>query len=97
MSKDIGETARLIQQAVRSLGQDFATSNIRGLLLAALRECDHVSKKRHRRERNAMQEAATKAKNMHNEWWERIQENVRQQARAEAEKPEENVDFGVDL
>lgn len=91
MKKDLSETVSLIEQAVRSLNHDFAVSNVRGLLLSALRECKHVSKKRQRREQNAMQEMAQKAKTMHDDWWGKIQENVRLKAKEDAEKPVEDL------
>lgn len=89
----------LIQSALGKCGQDFATSDVRGHLIAARNAAEHVLKKRGRRakQQTAMEEAAVKARNLNKDWWETIQENVRKQAKADAEKPIESEDLDADL
>lgn len=91
------ETLSLIRQAIQACGTDFATVNVRAKLIAALNECSHIEKKRDRRENNnrrAMQEAIEKAQKINDEWWKRIEENVRKAAKEstpkqQTEEPEE--------
>ena len=85
MKNDLNEAMSLIQQSIRACGQDFATTGVRSHLLAALREAGHVSKKRKRRQ-TPMDEMATRAKSLNSEWWEKIQEGVRNAAKKEFEK-----------
>jgi len=80
------ESITLIHKALSTLDRDFATSTIRSHLLAALREAGHVQKKRRRKALSAFQEAAEKARNLHNDWWRQIEENVRKTAHESKEK-----------
>lgn len=52
----------LINQALNAAGSDFALSGARGMLMSALKEVEHVNKKRVRRENNIKQEAEKKEK-----------------------------------
>lgn len=94
----VEEVISLIQAAIGKCGQDFATSDIRGHLIAARNTAEHVLKKRGRRikQQTAMEQAITKAINLNNDWWSKIQENVRNQAKADAEKPTENIEIPKD-
>ncbi len=87
------EAINLIQAAIGKCGQDFATSDIRGHLIAARNAAEHVLQKRNKRfkQQTAMEEAAAKAYNLHNDWWSKIQESVRNQAKANAEKIDEDA------
>ena len=98
MSKEdrLNETISFIRQAIQSCGDDFATLTVRANLLVALREAGYVSKKRARRERNAMQEAAVKAQNLHNEWWKQIEENVRAAAKESADRQAINLNLDTE-
>ncbi len=77
MKKDLNETIGHIQKALRSLGPDFATLDLRGLLVRALNEAQHVDKKRKRRGQSAYQEMVKKGMSFHDKWWKTIEENVR--------------------
>lgn len=50
----------LVQQALATLGDDFALSNARGYLKAALNEINHVQVKRKKRDYNFKRENAIK-------------------------------------
>lgn len=51
-----------IQKAISELGGDFALSNAKGYLLAALKEINHVNKKRIKRDLNQKIEFANEEK-----------------------------------
>lgn len=89
----------LVQAAIGKCGQDFATSDIRGHLIAARNAAEHVLKKRGKRDKQqtAMEEAIGKARNLNKDWWEQIQENVRKQVKKESEKPIENIDLNSEI
>jgi hypothetical protein len=91
----IEEVISLIHAAMGKCGQDFATSDVRGHLIAARIAAESVMRKRGNRakQQSAMEEAIVKAKNSHNEWWNTIQENVRKKAKEDTQKPSESTDF----
>jgi len=71
-----------LREAISRLGEDYASGEARGHILAALR----VLEKSHDRDvkrKTAMQESYDRGVNLHKEWWGNIQANVR---RAEQER-----------
>jgi hypothetical protein len=57
--KNLEDAMQLIRQTISSLGGEFALSNARSYLAAALNELTRVSKKRQRKERTIKAEDAT--------------------------------------
>lgn len=76
MKKDLQNTISLIYQALNSTSSDFACTSLRGYLVAALNEANHLTKKRARKE-NSLQEMITKGTSFHDQWWNQIKENVK--------------------
>lgn len=82
-----------LRQALAGLGEDYASGDARGHIVAALR----VLEKSHDRDvkrKTAMQEAYQKGVGLHREWWGNIESNVRKaeqdrQARQEPDGTEQ--------
>jgi len=76
MKKNIPQSITYIEQAMRSLGSDFALTNARSYLSRAIAELSKVQKKRGKREdmRKHYDELALKKQE---EWWNLIKENMK--------------------
>ena len=70
---------QLIQQAIRTCGDDFALEDAKNQLRRALTSVQNVSKKRNKRN-NAMEQAKEKALKKQEEWWNMIKENAKKSA-----------------
>lgn len=69
-----------LNAALTALGQDFATAEVRSLILAAIQRAGRVDAKRRRRASTPLQEYVAKAMTTHDRWWKQIEQNVREAA-----------------
>jgi hypothetical protein len=97
MKNNLEGLLNLISRSITACGQDFATADVRGHLLAALRAAEKVSKKRIKRQ-TPLEEMVAKGKSFHEKWWEQVQENVRKavEKSKQEKREEENSETSID-
>ena len=90
MKKNHLRTANLVNQALASIGDDFAMQEARRHLLAAMNSLSEVGRKRAKRHSAAIM-YREKALKKNEEWWEMIRENTLKMAEM-AQQPEPSKD-----
>ncbi len=81
----LGPVIDHLQRALAAVGQDFATLEVRSLILAALDRARHQDHKRGRRAASATDKFVAAGLTAHDRWWKQIEQSVREAAKKQAE------------
>jgi hypothetical protein len=84
----LGPVIDHLQRALAALAPDFATLDVRSLILAALDKAQHQQHKRGRRAGSAADKFVAAGLTAHDRWWKQIEQSVRDTAKKQAENGE---------